>query len=294
MIPAPAAARPAPTAGPSPFRPRAGPALRYLALGLVTMVFAFPFYWVILTSLVPSDHIFDFPPSLWPRWDFANYSTAWQGTPWLGYFVNTIIIAVATTTLVLVTSTLAGYCLATMQFPGKRLVTILIFVSLIMPAVVVIIPDYVIASWLGWLNTYQVQIVPWGASTFGIFLLRQSFLGLPAELYQAARIDGCSRRFYLWAVGVPLVRPALITVGLYIFLGSYNALLWPLVMTSSNGIDAGVQPIEIGVYSFISENGTAFNLLCAATVFTMLPVIVVFLATQRYFVEGVMRTGLKG
>jgi multiple sugar transport system permease protein len=294
VIPAPTAARPATPAGPSSFRPRAGPALRYLALGSVTIVFAFPFYWVILTSLVPSDHIFDFPPSLWPRWDFANYSAAWQGTPWLGYFVNTIIIAVATTTLVLVTSALAGYCLATMQFPGKRVVTILIFISLIMPAVVVIIPDYVIASWLGWLNTYQVQIVPWGASTFGIFLLRQAFLGLPAELYQAARIDGCSRRFYLWAVGVPLVRPALITVGLYIFLGSYNALLWPLVMTGSNGVDAGVQPIEIGVYSFISENGTAFNLLCAATVFTMLPVIAVFLATQRYFVEGVMRTGLKG
>ena len=160
-----------------------------------------------------------------------------------------------------------------MRFAGKRLLTGLIFASLIMPAIVVIIPDYVIANSLGWLNTYQVQIVPWGASTFGIFLLRQAFLGLPSDLYDAARIDGCSRRFYLWSIGVPLVRPALTTVALYIFLGSYNSLLWPLVMTSSNGTDAGVQPIEVGVYSFIGENGTAFNQLCAAVVFTMLPVI---------------------
>ncbi|HVC79623.1 MAG TPA: carbohydrate ABC transporter permease [Chloroflexota bacterium] len=267
---------------------------RYVALGCVAVIFAFPFYWVLLTSLVPSDHVFDFPPSLLPRWDFANYSTAWQGTPWLNYFLNTGFIAVSTTVLVLATSTLAGFCLATMRFRGKNVVTILIFLSLIMPAIVLIIPDYVLANSLGWLNTYWVQIVPWGASTFGIFLLRQAFLGLPTELYDAARIDGCSRRLFLWAIGAPLVRPALLTVGLYSFLGSYNALLWPLVMTSSNGTDAGVQPIEVGVYSFIGENGTSFNLLCAATVFTMLPVVILFLIFQRSFVEGAIRSGLKG
>ena len=259
------------------------------------VVLAFPFYWVVLTSLVPTNHVFDFPPSLWPRWwDFGNYATAWNGTPWLNYFVNTGVIALGTTLLVLITSTLAGFSLATMRFAGKRLLTGLIFASLIMPAIVVIIPDYVIANSLGWLNTYQVQIVPWGASTFGIFLMRQAFLGLPSDLYDAARIDGCSRRFFLWSVGVPLVRPALTTVALYIFVGSYNALLWPLVMTSSNGTDAGVQPIEVGVYSFIGENGTAFNQLCAAVVFTMLPVILIFLLMQRQFVEGVMHSGLKG
>jgi multiple sugar transport system permease protein len=269
-------------------------ALRYVLLVPICIVFAFPFYWVILTSLVPSDHIFDFPPSLWPRWDVANYATAWNGTPWFHYFLNTALIACGTTALVLCTSSLAGYALATMRFAGKRLITGLIFASLIMPAIVVIIPDYVIANSLGWLNTYQVQIIPWGASTFGIFLLRQAFLGLPKELVDAAVIDGASRRRFLWSIGIPLVRPALVTAALYTFLGSYNALLWPLVMTSSNGSDAGVQPIEVGVYSFIGENGTAFNQLCAAVVFTMLPVILLFLVLQRYFVEGVMRSGLKG
>ncbi len=149
---------------------------------LICIVFAFPFYWVVLTSLVPPDHVFDFPPSLWPAVGFPELRRAWHGTPWLNYFLNTGFIAVGTTLLVLFTSTLAGFAFAAMRFRGKRYLLALIFPSLIMPAIVVIIPDYVIANCLGWLNTYTVQIVPWGASTFGIFLLRQSFRGLPTEL----------------------------------------------------------------------------------------------------------------
>ncbi len=268
--------------------------LRFLTLVVLSVIFAFPFYWVLLTSLVPSDHVFDFPPSLLPRWDWGNYAAAWGAMPWSNYFINTFVIAIATTLLVLFTSTLAGYCFATMRFRGKRALLALVFISLIMPAVVAIIPDYVIANDLHWLNTYQVQIVPWGASTFGIFLLLQFFRGLPLELWDAARMDGCSRLRYLWSVGVPLARPVLATVALFIFLGSYNSLLWPLVMTSANGTQAGVQPIEVGVYSFIGDNGTAYNLLCAATVFTMLPVIIIFLLLQRTFVRGIIRTGIKG
>ncbi|GAC1442655.1 MAG: hypothetical protein NVSMB52_00120 [Chloroflexota bacterium] len=269
-------------------------ALRFIALVIISIIFAFPFYWVILTSLVPSDHVFDFPPSLLPRWQFSNYATAWNGTPWWNYFSNTFVIAGGTTLLVLVTSTLAGYAFATMQFRGKRVFIGVVFASLIMPAVVAIIPDYVIANALHWLNTYQVQIIPWGASTFGIFLMMQYFRGLPIELWDAARIDGCSRLRYLWSIGVPLSFPMQATIALFTFLGSYNSLLWPLVMTSSNGTNAGVQPIEVGVYGFIGANGTAFNLLCAATVFTTIPVVILFLVLQRTFVRGVTRTGLKG
>lgn len=268
--------------------------LRFLTLLGISIIFAFPFYWVVLTSLVPSDHVFDFPPSLLPRWDFANYAAAWNAMPWPNYFVNTAVVAVGTTLLVLFTSSLAGFCFATMRFRGKRVLLGVVFLSLIMPAVVLIIPDYVIANDLHWLNTYQVQIVPWGASTFGIFLLMQFFRGLPVELWDAARMDGCSRLRYLWAIGIPLARPVLATVALFTFLASYNSLLWPLVMTSSNGLQAGVQPVEVGVYSFIGENGTAYNLLCAATVFTMLPVVILFLFLQRTFVRGVVRTGIKG
>lgn len=279
---------------PRRWRRRIPTILRFVTLTLIGIVFAFPFYWVLLTSLVPSDHVFDFPPSLLPQWHFANYADAWHGTPWFNYFLNTFFIATVTAALVLITSILAGYAFATMQFRFKRTLLSFAFLSIIMPAVVAIIPDYVIANWLHWLNSYQVQIVPWAASTFGIFLLMQFFRGLPTELWDAARIDGCSRLRYLWAIGVPLARPVLATVALFTFLGAYNSLLWPLVMTNSNGTAAGVQPIEVGVYSFIGENGTAFNLLCAATVFTTAPVIIIFLLLQRTFVRGVTRSGIKG
>jgi multiple sugar transport system permease protein len=227
-------------------------------------------------------------------WHFQNYVDAWRAANWVKYFLNTAYIAGATTLLVLATSLLAGYAFATMRFPGKRVALGLIFSSLIMPAVVAIIPDFFIIRYLGWYNTYEAQIVPWGASTFGIFLLMQFFRTMPPELWDAARMDGCSRLRYLWSIGVPLSAPSLATIALFTFLGSYNSLLWPLVMTSSNGTDPGVQPIEVGVYSFIGLNGTAYNLLCAATVFTTLPVVVLFLALQRTFVRGVMRTGIKG
>lgn len=269
-------------------------AVKYLILIAVTVVFAFPFYWVVLTSLVPTNHVYDFPPSLWPMWDFKNYADAWNAVQWGRYFVNTLFIALATTVLVAITSTLAGYAFASMRFRGKAILFGLVFASIIMPAVVAIIPDYVIGNLLGWLNTYTIQIVPFGASTFGIFLLQQFFRGLPVELYDAARLDGASRLRFLFSIGVPLSWPVQATIALFTFLGSYNALLWPLVMTSSNGINPGVQPIEVGVYTFVSDNGSAFNLLCAATVFTMLPVVILFLFLQRTFIAGVMRTGLKG
>lgn len=267
---------------------------RFVALCLLCALFAFPFYWVILTSLVPADHVYDFPPSLLPMWHFQNYADAWAAANWVKYFFNTLYIAGATTLLVLATSVLAGYAFATMRFPGKRFALGLIFGSLIMPAVVAIIPDFFIIRFLGWYNTYQAQIIPWGAGTFGIFLLMQFFRTMPSELWDAALMDGCTRLRYLRSIAVPLSTPSLATVALFTFLGSYNSLLWPLVMTSSNGTDPGVQPIEVGVYTFIGLNGTAYNLLCAATVFTTLPVVILFLLLQRSFVRGVIRAGIKG
>ena len=263
---------------------------RYLLLTLICVVFAFPFYWVVLTSLETPEHVFDFPPHLLPMLHGESYATAWSLAPWGQYFVNTCGIALSTTLLVLVTSTLAGYALGTMEFLGKRVITALLLSTLIMPAVVAIIPDYVIAKDIGWLNTYWVQIIPWGASTFGIFLMANFLRGLPVDLFEAARLDGCSRLRYLRSVAVPLASPALLTVSVYTFLGSWNSLIWPLVMTN----DTAVQPIEVGLTTFQEGNGNDWTDLAAATVFTTLPVMVLFLLVQRFFVEGVARTGLKG
>jgi multiple sugar transport system permease protein len=269
--------------------------IRFILLCVLGIIFAFPFYWVVLTSLVPPDHIYDFPPSLIPRWHWVNYATAWQAANWTRYFINTAIICVATTLLTLITSILAGYAFATMRFRGRNAIFAMIFISLIMPPVVMIIPDYVLAHDFNILNTYTIQIIPFAAGTFGIFLLLQFFRGMPTELWDAARMDGCGRPRYLWSVAVPLAGPVLTTVGLFVFLASYNSLLWPLVMTNGyGGQDPGVQPIEVGVYQFIGENGTSWHLLSAATVFTTLPVVIIFLLLQRVFVRGIMRSGLQG
>lgn len=264
--------------------------LRYSALICVGVLFAFPFYWVLVTSLESTNHVFDFPPHLIPMMDFTAYPTAWNMAPWGRFFLNSAFLATSTTLLVLVTSSLAGFAMGTMTFIGKHLIAALLLSTLIMPAVVAIIPDYVIARNIGWLNTYWVQIIPWGASTFAIFLMANAFRGVPVDLFEAAKLDGCRRGRYLWSIALPLVRPALLTVAVYIFLGSWNALIWPLVMTN----DASIQPIEVGLQSFLTTNGNDWTDLSAATVFTTLPVILLFLLVQRAFVEGVTRSGIKG
>ncbi len=265
-----------------------------LALGAVALgvAFVFPFYWILITSLNGSDQVLQFPPHLLPSWQWANYARAWSLAPWARYFGNTVLLGAATTALVLLTSVPAGYAFAALRFPGRRLLFGVVLSILMIPFTVLIIPDYLILSHLGWLNTYQAQIVPFGASVFGIFLLRQVFRSQPRELWEAAQIDGCGHGRFLLRVAVPLAVPALTTIALLTFLGAWNAFLWPYIMTSS----ARVQPVEVGLATFLGANGTDFTGLAAAVVFTTAPVLALFLVAQRQFVAGAaaMRQGLKG
>lgn len=263
--------------------------LRYLFLALAVIVSAFPFYWVLVVSLATPSSVFVFPPHLLPTWHFSNYVQAWSMAPWARYFFNTVLIATLTTLLVLITSVLSAYAFGTMKFPGKNAIFTLLLSIIMIPSEVLLIPNYIILKDLNWLNTYQAQIVPWGASVFGIFLLRQFFMSLPVEFYEAASIDGSSRLTYLRKVALPLARAPLATLALYIFLGSWNSFLWPLVVTQS----ASVQPIQVGLAAFLNTYGTDWTLLSAAAVYTTFPVMILFLFTQRQFVEGVAQGGIK-
>lgn len=258
----------------------------------VGVVFAFPFYWVIVTSLNTSNRVFQFPPNFLPGGAVGNYSRAWSETTWVRFFANTVFISAATVALVLATSLLAGFALGITRFRGRELVLFLVLSILMIPKVVLLIPDYVVLHWMHWLDTYWAQIVPWGASVFGIFLLRQFFTSLPPELVEAAELDGASQMQFLRTVAAPLARPALITIGLYIFIGSWNSFLWPFIMTSS----PSVQPIEVGLSTFYGTNGTDWTGLSAAVVFTTLPIMIVFMLSQRRLVEGASATtgGMKG
>ena len=256
------------------------------------VLFAFPFYWVVITSLNGSDQVLQYPPTFLPHGVWSNYGTAWSEAPWLTYFANTVFIATATTVMALATSTLAGFALGTLRFRSREIWFAAILAIMMVPQTVLLIPEYLIMRDIGWLNTYWVQIVPWGASVFGIFLLRQYFLSLPRELIEAAELDGASRLWFLWRVGVPMIRPALVVIGLYVFLGSWNSFLWPFIMTRS----PSVQPIEVGLATFLGTNGYDWTALSAAVVFTTLPVMVLFLVAQKQFLEGAhaFGTGLKG
>jgi len=263
-----------------------------LAVVGVGVVFAFPFYWVLVTAFSHPSQAIEFPPHLVPDAYIENFVKAWKSAPWARYFLNTVLIAVSTVVLALLTSILAGFALGFTRFRGREVWFALILSLLMVPPVALIIPDYVILNDLHWLNTYQAQIVPWGASVFGIFLLRQAFLALPDELVEAAALDGAGQLRFLWEVALPLARPVLVVIGLYVFIGSWNSFLWPFIMTSS----PAVQPIEVGLATFFGAIGTQWTQLSAAVVFTTLPIMVVFLVAQRHLVEGAYAAtgGMKG
>jgi len=259
---------------------------------VIGAIFAFPFYWVIVTSLSATNRVYQFPPDFLPGTVTGNYSRAWGEATWVRFFINTVFIAGATVALVLLTSLLAGFALGVTRFKGREFVLFAVLSILMIPKVVLLIPDYVVLSKLHWLDTYWAQIVPWGASVFGIFLLRQFFLSLPQELIEAAELDGASQMQFLRTIAAPLARPALITIGLYVFIASWNSFLWPFIMTSS----PKVQPIEVGLSTFYGTNGTDWTGLSAAVVFTTLPIMIVFMIAQRRLVEGASATtgGVKG
>ena len=258
-------------------------------------VAAFPFYWMITTSLKEFGEAAKSPPLLWPTsWHPENWIEAWQypHTLWANAFANTIFVATLTTVGELTTSVLAGYAFARMRFRGRGILFALLLATLFIPSEATIIPNFVLMSrrYLGWYDTYTAQIVPFLVSVFSIFLLRQFFLGLPQELHDAARLDGAGNLRFLWSVGLPLVRPALVTVSLLTFLNSWNAFLWPLIITSRPEI----RPIQVMLVQFTSEGGSRYHLLMAGAAFVILPTLVVYLIAQRYFIEGVARTGIRG
>lgn len=259
-----------------------------IAIGLA---FVIPFYITVVTSLDSKGDVFMFPPHLWLDFHWGVYARAWGMFRWPMYFANTVLIAVLTIAIALVTSILAAYALSFIPFPGRGLVFSLMLVVLMIPSEAHLIPNFVTLAKFNLLDTYWAQILPYGASVFGIFLLRQFFLSLPKDYWDAARLDGAGHWRFLWAVAVPLARPVLFTVGLYIFIGCWNSLMWPLMVTQSHH----VQPVELALARFLQNNSVDWRRLSAAAVFTTLPVILVFMFLQKYIVRGISRgEGVRG
>jgi len=281
------------------------PSLLHLALaaGAITMIL--PFLWMVSTSLKPEPEIFRFPPAWLPRrWQWENYRAAMEAAPFGRYFVNTVIYAVAITGSNLLLCSMAAYAFARLRFRGRNVLFILTLGTMMVPGQVTMVPVFILLKrwplvggndWLGigghgLLNSYIGLVLPGAVGAFGIFLLRQFFMTLPRELEDAARIDGCSEAGIYWRIILPLSKPALATLGIFTFTAAWNEFLWPLLIMSKDSM----KTLQVGLQVFQTQYTTRWDLLMAGTVVVTIPVLVIFLAGQRYFTRGIALSGIKG
>jgi multiple sugar transport system permease protein len=260
---------------------------------LATLVII-PFVWMVSTSLKPDlKQIFVFPPQWIPNPPaFSNYLTAWNSAPFPRYLLNSIIVSIVPVTFQVINACLAAYVFSQINFPGRNILFLLFLAVLMIPGQVTVVPNYIILSRLGWLNHYQALIIPFTATAFGTFLIRQSFMTIPRDLIDAAIIDGAGHLGILRNVLIPLSKPMIFTFFLLNFNWRWNDYFWVLIMTSSDTM----RTLPVGVIAMQSgaEGGTNWHYLMAATLIVIFPILVLFVLTQRNFIEGVARSGLKG
>ncbi|MDX6366866.1 MAG: multiple sugar transport system permease protein [Nocardioidaceae bacterium] len=270
----------------------------HLVLIPVSALLLIPLVWMLVTSLETTTETHQFPPVLWPHHpQWHNYSQAVHAAPFFRFMLNSTIVAAVTVVTNLVFCSIAGYAFARLRFFGRGLLFGLLMATLMVPFQVTMIPEFLIVKWFGvhvWaqlgIDHLGALVVPNLATALGVFFLRQFFLTIPVELEEAARIDGTSRLGVLFKIVMPLSLPALSTLAALTFLDSWNSFLWPLiVVTSENHMT-----LPVGLTTFQGAHDTQWGLLMAANTLSLLPMLVVFFAAQRYFVRSVASTGLKG
>ena len=262
----------------------------YGILLVAAIVVLFPYIWMLSSSLKSESEIFTKEIQIIPRSvQWKNYLRIWGNYPLGQWLLNSIIVGSVETLCVVATSILAGYAFSRLRFWGRDVLFYIYLGTMMIPIQVTLIPSFLIIKHFGWINTYQGLFLPHIAAPFGVFLMRQFFFNIPSELEDAARIDGCNWLRVLVQVVLPLTLPAISSLAIFAFTFSWNAFLWPLVVTNTKEMFT----IQIGLASMKGEI-MAWDALMAATVLSALPILVVYLTFQRYFVKGIATTGLKG
>ncbi len=266
--------------------------LMYGLLSAIAIIMLFPLFWLIGTALKsPTENIFQFPPQLLPSQPtLQNFITVWQTNPFGSYLFNSTVVAVLAVSLNLLFCSLAAYPLARLNFRGRDLIFSVIVSTIMIPFQIVMIPLYILTVQLGLRNTYLGIIFPEIASAFGIFLLRQAFQGVPKELEEAARMDGCSELGLWWYVMLPSIRPALMTLAIFVFIGSWSDFLWPLIVIDR----PEYYTLPLGVASLAGTFSLDWRLIAAGSVISIAPVLLLFLFMQRYIVPTEVSSGVKG
>jgi multiple sugar transport system permease protein len=266
-------------------------ALGYAVLMLLAAIALIPFLWTLSTSLKSIDEVFVYPPQWLPstlRW--SNYSNLWHQLPMGRWIWNSSYIAVCAVVGKLILSSTAAFAFARLRFPGRDLIFYIFLGALMIPWEVTLIPGFVLMRQLGWIDTHLAIIIPSLGDVFGIFLLRQAFMSIPSELEDAARMDGASHFMVYRRVVLPLSRPALAVVAVLGFMNVWNSFLWPLIMLNSTD----KYTLPVGLQLLNSEHSTQWTFLMAGDMIALVPILVVYIAAQRYFVQGITLTGLKG
>ncbi len=269
--------------------------LSYFILTFGALISLLPFLWMILKSVMNLGE--SMGSTLLPtEIHLENYAAAWEVGNFSEYFVNSILITVITLAGELLFSILAAYAFARIEFPGKNVIFGMLIATLMIPAMVTTIPNLLIVTWLGrvgpfkWLNNWPALTVPFMGSVFSIFLLRQFFAQIPDELYDAARIDGAGHWRFLAQIVLPLSKAPVMVIIVLSFIGSWNSLAWPLLVTTS----PEWRPIAVGLMNFVQEAGQEVNLMMAGAFITILPILVMYFFTQKQFTESISRSGIKG
>jgi multiple sugar transport system permease protein len=298
MTAAPTTARPPAPAEPAGRRRRLLFSPWHLVLVPLTLVLVAPLLWMLVSSLQTTSEANRFPPVLVPHhWRFANYADAWHTAPFGTFFLNSALVTIVVVVSNLVVCSLAGYAFARVQFLGRKALFLTLMATLMVPFQVTMIPVFLIVKWLGdhvspflGINHLGALMLPNLATAFGIFFLRQFFQTIPVELEDAARVDGTSRIGVLFKIVLPLSMPAMSTLAALTILTSWNDFLWPLIVITSQD----QMTVPLGLSYFQGAHSTNWPLLMAGNVMSLLPMLVVFVAAQRYFVQSVAGTGLKG
>jgi len=272
-------------------RPRTsiGTVIAYVLLTVGSVAMFFPFVWMMLSAFKPLREIFQL--TVFPHtWTPANFQQVLFHTAFPRWFLNSLVVAGISTVSVLFFCSLVGYTLTRLRFPGRSVLFVIILSTLMVPTEMLVIPWYVMSTQYHWVNSYWGLAFPGLIPAFGVFLMRQFFQTLPRDLFDAGRVDGVSEFGLFWRVGLPLVRPGLAALGIFNFVGNWNAFLWPLIIAKS----PSMRTVPVGMALFSGEASTQWNLIMAASALAIVPVLLVFFIFQRQIIEGVVLTGVKG
>lgn len=266
--------------------------LTHGALILASVVIGLPFLWMITTAIKSPSEVYIFPPVPWPETiRFDNFVTAWRSAPFGRFYINSIVTATTGVILEVAIAALSAYAFSRIRFKYRDVLFMVLLAAMMIPGQVALIPNYVVLKHLGWINKYAGIVIPHVSSVFGAFLLRQYFLTIPDSLYDAAEIDGLGHVRTLFHIALPLARPVVGTLTLYLFISKWNSYLWPLIITNTQNmrtLPVGLAMLRQAEYAIGPEH------LMAASIFVLVPVLVVFFIAQKQLIEGIAAGAVKG